>query len=104
MLLTGGPRDLPLNHQTMHDIIAWNYDLSDPNEQAPFRRLVSMTGKAGVVRNGKAGKTGALAQDHPSREDDHRYNVRGYTIGKQSTESIAATTRGGWTDDGGNSV
>lgn len=43
-LLTGGPRDLPLRQQTMHNTIAWSYDLLDTAEQAFFRRLAVLHG------------------------------------------------------------
>ena len=38
-LLTGGARDLPARQQTLHNAIAWSYDLLDPWEQALFRRM-----------------------------------------------------------------
>ncbi|HMA33271.1 MAG TPA: tetratricopeptide repeat protein, partial [Chloroflexia bacterium] len=38
-LLTSGARDLPLQHQTLRDAIAWSYDLLDAREQAVFRGL-----------------------------------------------------------------
>ena len=38
-LLVGGPHDLPERQQTMHDTIAWSYDLLDAAAQALLRRL-----------------------------------------------------------------
>jgi predicted ATPase/DNA-binding CsgD family transcriptional regulator len=38
-LLRDGARDLPTRQQTMHNAIAWSYDLLSPGEQATFRRL-----------------------------------------------------------------
>lgn len=39
MLLTGGPRDLPERQQTIHNTIAWSYDLLNEAEQTLFQRL-----------------------------------------------------------------
>ena len=38
-LLVGGPRTLPLRHQTLHNAIQWSYDLLNAGEQRLFRML-----------------------------------------------------------------
>ena len=38
-LLTGGPRDRPVRHQTLRAAIGWSYDLLTASEQALFQRL-----------------------------------------------------------------
>jgi predicted ATPase/class 3 adenylate cyclase len=38
-LLRDGPRDLPARQQTLHNAIAWSYDLLDATEQVIFARL-----------------------------------------------------------------
>jgi predicted ATPase/DNA-binding NarL/FixJ family response regulator/Tfp pilus assembly protein PilF len=43
-LLTGGARDVPRRQQTLHDAIAWSYDLLSPGEQALLRRVAVFAG------------------------------------------------------------
>jgi predicted ATPase/DNA-binding XRE family transcriptional regulator len=43
-VLIGGERDRPARQQTLHDAIAWSYDLLTPREQALFRRLAVFVG------------------------------------------------------------
>jgi ATP/maltotriose-dependent transcriptional regulator MalT len=44
LLLTGGPRDSPVRHQTLRAAIAWSYGLLDSDEQAVFRALSVFVG------------------------------------------------------------
>ena len=47
-LLVGGPRDQPPRLQSMHDAIAWSYDLLRPAEQWLFRQLGVFVGAFSV--------------------------------------------------------
>jgi predicted ATPase/DNA-binding CsgD family transcriptional regulator len=42
--LADGPRDAPDRHRSLHDAIAWSYDLLPEHEQAVFRRLAVFSG------------------------------------------------------------
>jgi predicted ATPase len=43
-ILTGGMRDLPARQQTLHNAIAWSYDLLNEHQQALFRYLSVFVG------------------------------------------------------------
>ena len=43
-LLTGGPTNLPLRHQTLRNAIAWSYDLLTEDEKSLFRSLSVFSG------------------------------------------------------------
>src|SRR5688572_907376 len=43
-LLTGGARDIPVRHQTLHNTIEWSYNLLNEEEQRLFRRLAVFQG------------------------------------------------------------
>jgi predicted ATPase/DNA-binding XRE family transcriptional regulator len=43
-LLGNGARDWPLRHQTIHDTVAWSYDLLNDDEQQLFRQLAVFAG------------------------------------------------------------
>jgi predicted ATPase len=64
-LLSGGARDAPAHQQTMHDAIAWSYDLLAEEEQAVFRRLGIFAGgfdveaAEAVIHAGPPGSTPA---------------------------------------------
>lgn len=38
-VLVGGPHDLPSRQQSLRNVLAWSYNLLNPNEQRLFRRL-----------------------------------------------------------------
>jgi tetratricopeptide (TPR) repeat protein len=62
-LLVGGPSDLPERQRTMHDTIAWSYDLLDAGEQALLRRLAVFVGGFTLA--------GAEAVGAPTPAPDH---------------------------------
>jgi predicted ATPase/DNA-binding CsgD family transcriptional regulator/Tfp pilus assembly protein PilF len=72
-LLTGGARDQPARFQTMHDTIAWSYDLLDASEQDLFQALsVFPAGfsldAAEVVSRGEDGETARWPDGQCGRE------------------------------------
>jgi DNA-binding CsgD family transcriptional regulator/tetratricopeptide (TPR) repeat protein len=44
LLLTGGPRDSPVRHQTLRAAVAWSYGLLETDEQVVFRALSVFVG------------------------------------------------------------
>jgi predicted ATPase/DNA-binding CsgD family transcriptional regulator len=44
LFLTGGARDLPARHQTLHATIAWSYNLLNAEEQTLFARMAVFAG------------------------------------------------------------
>jgi predicted ATPase/transcriptional regulator with XRE-family HTH domain len=44
LVLTGGPKDVPLRQQTLRNTIEWSYDLLNAEEQRLFRRLSIFVG------------------------------------------------------------
>jgi predicted ATPase/transcriptional regulator with XRE-family HTH domain len=62
-LLTDGPADLPARQQTLHNAIAWSYELLDPAEQQLFVRLGIFAGGCTVAA------ATAICQDVASAEE-----------------------------------
>lgn len=60
-LLTGGRRDAPLRLQTLHNAIAWSYDLLPPAEQQLFRRLSVFAGGFTLDAAESVGDAGATS-------------------------------------------
>jgi len=66
LLLTGGPRDSPVRHQTLRAAVAWSYGLLESDEQAVFRALSVFVGgftfeaAEAVVQGGGAAGTRLL--------------------------------------------
>ncbi|WP_433384420.1 ATP-binding protein [Micromonospora sp. KLBMP9576] len=46
-LLRGGPRDAPQRHHTLHDVVAWSWNLLGPDGQAAMRALSVFPGGFG---------------------------------------------------------
>jgi predicted ATPase/DNA-binding SARP family transcriptional activator len=61
-LLTGGPRDLPARHQSLHAAVAWSYDLLEPSAQRLFRGLSVFRG--GWTIDGAAAVWGVEESKH----------------------------------------
>jgi predicted ATPase/DNA-binding CsgD family transcriptional regulator/transcriptional regulator with XRE-family HTH domain len=64
-LLTDGPHDIPARQRTLHNTIAWSYDLLEPEEQRLFRALSIFRGgwtleAAEAVLEHSAGQTGNI--------------------------------------------
>ena len=62
-LLTGGPRDLPLRHQSLRAAVAWSYDLLEPTAQRLFRGLSVFRGGWTIDGAAAASETDASTQE-----------------------------------------
>jgi predicted ATPase/DNA-binding CsgD family transcriptional regulator len=103
-LLTGGPRDQPARLRTMHDTIAWSYDLLDPAEQPLFQALAVFVGGFSVEAAAAVAATdefdaleairSLIAQSLVRYEGDHgdepRYGML-ETIREYGLERLAAS-------------
>jgi non-specific serine/threonine protein kinase len=79
-MLSGGPRNVPARHQTLHAAIAWSYDLLTPAEQRLLRQLAVFSGGCtleaveAVARsdtNGEIGSHGGGANPHSPPPQPH---------------------------------
>ena len=71
-LLTGGARDLPARHQTLHNAITWSYDLLEPDEQRLFRRLAVFAGGCTLDAAERVGSgQWAVGSDEVGGDDQH---------------------------------
>ncbi|MFN8590205.1 MAG: tetratricopeptide repeat protein [Thermomicrobiales bacterium] len=61
-LLTGGASDQPARLQTMHDAIAWSYDLLTNGEQRLFRCLAVFVGGCSLAAAERVWRLGATAR------------------------------------------
>jgi predicted ATPase/DNA-binding CsgD family transcriptional regulator len=75
-LLSLGPRDAPARQRTLHDTIAWSYDLLTENERSLFRRLAvfvdgwTLEGAEAVCTTGAGSETGWPREAGPSSPVD----------------------------------
>jgi non-specific serine/threonine protein kinase len=65
-LLAGGPRDAPDRQRSLHDTIAWSYNLLEPKERTLFRRLSVFPGGFCIDSAAAVCAVGGDCDDDPS--------------------------------------
>lgn len=106
-LLTGGARDAPERHRTLHATIAWSHELLPPEEQLLFRRLAVFSGgcspeAAEQVADADLEMLRSLVDKSMLRFGDERYSmletIREYALEQLDDSSEAADVRRRHTD------
>jgi predicted ATPase len=97
-LLASRSRDLPARQRTLHDTIAWSYDLLDGDERELFRRLSVLSGGATIeaierVCDGDADLVEALVDKSLVRRRRDRF-VMLETIREYASEQLDASGEG----------